>query len=501
MSAAALLLAPVLLAQAAGAPNDRPSEDEMFGAPAPASTAPESAPPAPASAEAFVPPTAPAAPSVPPTRDSETLSGAPLMRADIDEALSEDKLAIGGDLLLRFQSTFATDTDALDQAFGAPGLLDVYLDARPSDRVRLYAEGRLTYDPTLENGRADIPDFCTPRDSNGNPVNEGLSASAQQTLDDCMVLRDGIAKAFATPAETSGITQLWMKFDAGQTAFFTLGRQPVKWGAAHLWNPTDFVNRQRRDPLQQVDLRPGVSLVKVHVPWESQTANFYALALLDEAHQVGDVGGALRAEVAFESAEVSVTAAGRRDEPLLLGADASVGVWQFDLYAEGAVAHGHHTPLAGERDRSDDWIAHVTGGFSVDIDYGDEDTLTWGLEYTFNDDGVDDPAQYGAALSAGRSLFDLPRQAAGAYLVVLAPGRLDDSSIFVTALGSLDDQSGTARVQWSERVLTWLSVQPYVGVYFGDEGDLFRFNLNAANPAAAPAYLTADAGVWLSARL
>jgi hypothetical protein len=498
------LAAPWVLAQATTpAPGEaRPSEDELFGAP-PADAVPSA--PLQAPAENAPAPSAPAAPGPPSTaaeaRDAETLSGGPLMRRDIREEVAEDKLEIGGDLLLRFQSTYATETDALDQGLSTPSLLDVYLDARPSERVRVYAEGRLTYDPTLENGRAAIPDFCTPTDSQGNPETAGLDAEARQTLAECQAARDALAQAFATPAETSGLTQLWLKFDIEQTAFVTLGRQPVKWGAARLWNPTDFLNRQQKNPLEQTDLRTGVSLIKVHVPWESQAANFYAVGQFDEARRIGDVGGALRAEVGFESAEVSLTAAGRRDHPLLLGADVSVGFWQVDLYAEGAVAHGHHRPLPGEPDRSDEWLPHVSGGFSVDVNYGDEDTFTWGVEYAFNEDGVDDPAQFGNALAAGRSVFTLPRQAAGGYVVLLAPGRLDDSSIFVTSLVNLDDRSGTARAQWSERVLTWLSVQPYVGVYFGDEGDLFRANLNAADAAAPAAYLTADAGVWLSARL
>ena len=521
MSAAVAWFSPLVLAQAAaGAPAERPDEADMFGAPADAS--------APASASA------PTSTSVP-NRDTDTLSGAPLMRGDIRAEVSDDKLEIGGDLLLRFQSTLATDTDLGDQGFSAPSLLDIYLDARPSDRVRVYAEGRFTYDPTLENGRARFSDPCSASNATTKvPPNETFeqrgdrllcarfapsepvdcSKLLKEKIADCIAAQaaqarwtgaanDALAQAFATPAETSGLTQLWLKFDAAQSVFFTLGRQPVKWGAARLWNPTDFVNRQSRDPLQQIDLRPGVSLVKVHVPWESQAANFYALGLLDEADRLGDLGGAVRAEWALSTAELSLSAAGRRDSPLLLGADFSLGLWQLDLYGEGAVAHGNHKPLPGETDRSDDWIPHVAGGVSWQVDYGDQDTLTWGLEYTFNDGGVDDPAQFGNALADGRSVFALPRQAAGAYVVLLAPGRLDDSSVFLTALASLDDMSGTARLQWSERVLTWLSVQPYVGGYFGQAGDLFAFDLNAAGASAGatPAYLTADAGVWLSAKL
>jgi hypothetical protein len=88
------------------------------------------------------------------------------------------------------------------------------------------------------------------------------------------------------------------------------------------------------------------------------------------------------------------------------------------------------------------------------------------------------------------------------FLLALAPGRLDDSSIFATAIAHLDDGSATARLQWSERALTWLTVMPYVGGYFGGRGDLLRpsgLDPETAQPTAA--LLTAEAGVWLSMSL
>ena len=454
----------------------------MFGAPAPAS--------APASENAAAPASAAAPESAAPTgRDAEILSGAPLMRTDVKAEVESDKTEVGGTLLLRFQGAYVTDTDAADQPLSAPNLLDVYLDARPSERVRAFVQGRINYDATAENGRADIPDYCT------------STTPGSQNEKDCDSGRDLLAKAFATPATSAELAQLWLKFDIERAVYVTLGKQPIKWGAAHLWNPTDFLNRQSRDPLSQIDLRTGASLVKIHIPWESQTANFYAIALLDESRRVGDVGAAARAEIGFGTTELSLSAAARRDKPLSLGGDFSTGLGAFDLYAEGAVSHGNHVPLAGQPDRSDDWIPWVSGGVGWSIDYGDSDTATWGVEYAYNNDGVSKRSLVVPALTAGRSLFSLPRQAVGTYLLLMAPGTWNNSSIFVTGLVDLDDRSGTARFQWSQNVLTYLSVQPYVGAYFGEKGDLFRLNINAASTTRAPAYLTADAGVWLQVKL
>ncbi len=465
-------------------PDARPSEDEMFGAPAPASE-----------------PQAPSGETATPTGDPTPLPAGG-ERGTVEEALFgggaspnvtrdaaglEDKLAIGGRLLLRAQAQVYTDTDAAEQPVASPNLLDVYLDARPVERLRGYAELRVAYDPTLEGGRATLPELCDEDDPD---------------VAQCRATSDAIARALATPATDSELSQLWIKTDVAQRVFLTIGKQPIRWGAGHIWNPTDFLNRTKRDPLTTLDLRTGVSLVKVHVPIETTASNVYAIGVFDGARALGDVGGAARAEFGFSQAELTLSAAARRDEPLLLGGDLSFGLGPFDVIAEAAVAHGHHDPLPGDEDRDDDWIPQVTAGASVQIDYGDEDSLIFGVEYFHNGDGVDDPAEYFSALLAGRSFIDLPRHAAGAFLLLAAPGAWNDTSIFATAIGSLDDHSVTSRVQWTQRVVTWLDVIAYAGGYFGDPGDLFRpYGFDVATLATTDEALTAEAGVWLQMAL
>ena len=61
---------------------------------------------------------------------------------------TRDELAIGGFLFMQLGQSY-DEGDPLDEiALSAPNLLDVYLDARPSERLRLYASGRILYDYT-----------------------------------------------------------------------------------------------------------------------------------------------------------------------------------------------------------------------------------------------------------------------------------------------------------------------------------------------------------------
>ncbi|HEX9190142.1 MAG TPA: hypothetical protein VGB87_23900, partial [Vicinamibacteria bacterium] len=62
----------------------------------------------------------------------------------------EDPLKVGGQLYLRAQLFATEDTKPADWALASPNLLDVFLDARPNDRVRAFVLGRMTHDPTRE---------------------------------------------------------------------------------------------------------------------------------------------------------------------------------------------------------------------------------------------------------------------------------------------------------------------------------------------------------------
>src|SRR5208282_337810 len=132
-------------------------------------------------------------------------------------------------------------------ALSMPLQVDTFLDARPNDRLRGYVDGRLVYDPT--------------RDAYGNttsgPSYNLLSAGSSSP-------EGGASGTTATAGNPSVLLdQAWFKFDADQKVFFTVGKQHVKWGTGHIWNPTDFLTTQTYNPLQPYDLRLGNNMFKV----------------------------------------------------------------------------------------------------------------------------------------------------------------------------------------------------------------------------------------------
>ena len=374
---------------------------------------------------------------------------------DIEKRLEarDDLLAIGALAFLQLQYYALEEGDYEEFPVRAPNLLDVYLDARPNPRVRAYARGRL------------FADFTAPDDA----VDE---------------LGDPIRRVSAD------LDQLWMNFDLARVAYATIGKQRIKWGTGRFWNPTDFLNDRRLDPLQVAvfDPRLGVNLVKLHFPIESLGWNFYTIAMLEGARTPDDVGGAARAEFLYDLTEFSLTAAARREEPYRFGADLSTGFWWFDFRLEAAVLYRDPRPfyrgelnlpstLPEEYSREDELIPQVVGGFELQIPFRRGDLMVIGAEYFYNDAGYPGAELYPWLFANDTYIpFYAARQYAGAYTALLAPGSWDDTNFVVTTLGNLSDQSFVTRLDITQTALTHLRWNVFTAFHFGELGE-FHYGL------------------------
>ncbi len=487
------------LAAPAGA-QDRPPEGELFGAPA-----------------AGEPKPAPATPPAPPEgtppggRDEGAMFGpqgppgaAPPPQGVITKE-REDPLKIGGQVYLRFQVFAPEAADPKDWTAISPNLVDLFLDVRPNDRVRAFALARTQYNAIAVDPARGIP-----------PQYEPYARSL------------GLAPL---PSTVTALDQLWVNFDVARTVFVTAGRQHVKWGVGRFWNPTDFLHRSPRDPLDPFDVRIGTAMVKAHLPWEARGWNAYAVALLeDPRYGGGDRTGALdgipvggRLEAVLGTMEVGLDALAGRGARPRYGLDVSAGVWDLDLYGEAAI--GGARSRWRVRDPSADEVAlpgqgryalqevtgaspRVTLGGSWSEKYSDEDVITLGAEWFWQESGYDDPSRYpflalGApALTApltdptalpfrqepsAYTSFQLGRQYAGAFVLLPSPGSWNDTTFTLSVLGNLSDRSFIGRIDHSVLALTYLRVETFAAVHFGHADGEFRF-------VAGPPALTAKPG-------
>ena len=388
---------------------------------------------------------------------------------------------------LQLQATFSEDTPVEDAALSSPNILDVFLDARPSDRLRAFVQGRLNYDPT---GSANAAFAGT---GTGN----------------------------AAPEETTvQLDQLWLRFDLYRTVFVTAGKQRIRWGSGRLWNPTDFLNQQRLNPISLFDIRLGVPLVKFHLPIESLGWNFYAVANLDEADQLRRVGGAARAEFLLGNTELSVSAALRDGDARRFGIDVTAPLWDLDVRLEFAVVNGDPTPRFAPfqtdalpvtspddvadlvplpESRVDDWIPQLVAGAELAVRYSDEDSVIFGAEYFFNDAGYDDEDVYLRLLLAGRfNPLDVGRHYVGFYVSLPGPGDWNDTSLFVSGIANLSDLSGVLRADLSLQLLTFLSWRVFINGFWGSGAFSPRF---VVEPSLALAALDEELGPVLLGRI
>lgn len=435
-------------------------------------------------------------------RDEALMGGDPSAPTRLSETAAPDNpLTIGGQFYLRGQASALQGQEPDRWALSSPSLLDAYFDARPNDRVRGFVLARMQFDPTKAIGAAPMPVDPT---------------APQQSL-------------VAPPARgpVVALDQMWLRFDLKRTVFVTAGRQHVRWGTGRFWTPTDFLHVQRRNPLDPFDARVGTTMLKLHLPWEAQGWNFYAYGVTDFPQgtpALGDVAGAGRAEIVIGTAEAGIGALVQRDRKPKVGADLSIGIWEFDLYGEIALRYGSEIDRVGF-DQSADPLTmfqqrypvfresglrpQVVGGFTYSLLYADKDVLTIGGEYFYNSLGYEDERVYPGLfpipgvrdLAEAASPFYFGRHYGALFVLLPAPFSWDLTSFTLSTLGNLSDRSFITRLDYALTLLTHLRFEVFAAVHYGRRQGEFRFavDLPPPLPSRAPAIL--DLGVALRVSL
>lgn len=219
MSSARWLLLTAMVALGPALAQSRPDEAALFGESGPAeavdggteagSDAPTRAPEAPRLSS----PSGPSGPSSA-DRDAAELGGTTIQSKFDTEELKNDALKVGGTLNLFAQSYWQEGRPFAKGTFGAPLLLDAYLDGRPNDWLRAFVLGRLQYDPTRPAGdtsqNAATGTQATPAPGSASLI--GLTPQARSN-------------------PSVSLDQLWLRFDIARAVYLTVGRQKVRWAS------------------------------------------------------------------------------------------------------------------------------------------------------------------------------------------------------------------------------------------------------------------------------
>jgi hypothetical protein len=353
-----------------------------------------------------------------------------------------DVLTLGGFYFQR--ADLSLSRRASDDATTArpffPGLVDVYLDFRPQESLRGYVVGRLIYDPL-------DPIFSTPR---------------------------------------TNLDKLWLYFGLFDQVFVTAGRQHVKWGSSLVWNTTDFLRNPNPDPLGVFDLRQGVDMVKVNVPFESLASNLWLFATADVedtpqgAPSQVRYGGAVRAEVTLGTSEFIATASFLERRRPRYGLDYSLGVGPLDFNAEVALLRDSDLRLwrrdgAGFAERPVEGTqVRASGGVAAELRLADIYRTVVRLEGFYNQLGDSDRELLTWVQSTGDYQPLFFGRVYGLAQVSVTRRSPSEPNVTFTVLGNVSDPSFLGRVDFGF-VRDQASIAGFVEAPFGERGGEFRF--------------------------
>jgi hypothetical protein len=454
--------------------------------------------------------TAPGPPPGPASSDeARGLDTAPPSDAFATGVVKEDPLKIGGQFYIRGYTQVSQDQPFNQSRVSLPTLVDVYLDARPTEQLRAFVRGRMTYDPFLT---ASV---------GGTPL-PGIPASTS-------VSNPGVV-----------LDQAWLSLDIARAVFVTAGRQHVKWGTARFFSPTDFLASQPRDPLAVFDARLGVTMVRAQVPWERMGWNFTAVALFEPTQNVGggysgsgvgvenpggsginptgtsgtmlrDVGGAFRAEFAVKSGSFGIDGLAQRNHKARIGADFTMALGDLDVYGEVAVKDGLDAPttrtlqitnqtpippgtIPGVTDTvyvttttpvtitaagASSPVIQAAGGLSYSINFEGNKSITLGGEYFYNSASFDRNDYLNMLVVGSFQPFYLGKHYLALSTILVDPTA--KTSWILTGIGNLTDRSYVARLDFIVTVLSYLSLETYVAGHFGRTGGEFRLGFPRQN--------------------
>lgn len=378
----------------------------------------------------------PAATPSTPAASAPAHTPATTSNATIDGKLG-DSLQVGGRLEMRATASKVEDSKVGDGPLEQLKQADLYFDSRPNANVRAFLRARFSEQTSVKG--------------------------VEQALD-----------------------ELWIKADWQRAVFFTVGKQHVKWGSGHTWNPTDFTASQSKDPFELFDRRLGQTMVKIHIPDEKRAFNYYALAQVADAKRNDDVGGALRGEFAFlGSGELALSFAAQRSQPTRAGIDVSTALGPIDAYVEAAASRRQtrtfykgtldpkngQLPTAYQDDRKT--FSQVVGGITKTWKYNDDDNATFGGEYFQNGLGYDDRdlAIYSLVNGQSPALYT-GRRYASVFATLPSPGSWNDSAFYLSALRNLSDKSAQARLTATWTFYKEATLDLFVSRCFGDYGEL-----------------------------
>jgi len=135
------------------------------------------------------------------------------------------------------------------------------------------------------------------------------------------------------------LKEIFMDMNIANTIYFRLGKQVLVWGRGYFWNPTDLLNRDKKNITDMEARREGIYGLKVQVPFGT-ALTLYGFIDATAAEDISDFAFAGKTEFTVGNVEMGLSAWAKKNDVPVFGFDISTSLFDFDVWAEASLSYG-----------------------------------------------------------------------------------------------------------------------------------------------------------------
>jgi hypothetical protein len=388
-------------------------------------------------------------------------------KKNIEEEVDKERVGLSG--IMQGASSF---TMTREYALGQRGIEDNALsnvmsgdflvDVRLKKSFRAYLDLSLGY---LANGVSVTHSF-----TNILTTYQGVPVAA---------LPPGASLLLSEPQTTLfGLKEMFVDFNAANTAYFRLGKQVLQWGRGYFWNPTDLINIERKSFMSMDALREGVFGLRSDVTF-AREFHLYTFLDFNGIADISDTAFSARAEFLAGRTEFGFSGWFKKDRIPIYGVDLSTLLfWELNLTGEASFSWGDNRDVMNSSGMAsplhDQLVSKVDIGLSRSFDAWDVlDRIMVNAEFFYNSSGYEENMFEKLPTPALATFFGNYYQAGyygkyyGAVFVSISQFGLHDMTLVLSGLCNFSDLSGIAMANLSYSPVNNFTLSLQVGSYLG----------------------------------
>ncbi|MBT5953584.1 hypothetical protein HOG98_02575 [bacterium] len=276
------------------------------------------------------------------------------------------------------------------------------------------------------------------------------------------------------------IKEYFVDFNLDYTSYFRVGKQYLKWGQGHFWNPIDFVNVDKKDFLNLNQALEGVYGLKVHIP-NGTRSNLYFFLNSQQSDEPSDLSLVSKYEIALKNIELGISTLIKRNQSSRFGLEASTYLFGFDILSELSIFNGKEPFMNGSdvqyksESRQYQWM----GQLSKSINWERPNRVRVTYEHYYQTNGFETLNWTDTSLidSLVEENIYIPNQLSKHYhsaFITISEFPYHSSNTFVNILQNFNDGSGLMNLGWTYTLINELTFNNSLIFYFGDSNSEYK---------------------------